>query len=282
MKPWIYLIMMLSVCLSGCQNSEYSQQMSGSNLGNRVDYKYQIFNGVEYNYLQAESGWVIYVDYTASVTKGKLSLEISDPAGNLLWNIKLTSNAGDHVDLPANLDGEYVLKITGQETSGEFSVQWGILEGVFSDPPAPPWMPVQVAELNLNIQVPRGWESPTTWVWVSPDDPTSLVGFQWGWVNPPDLPEAIFLPANAQMRDSGDLVLERTSGRWYEIEIYYPPQEGDENIQIQVYERHLVLLYPTNGQRLGVDFYARANSLEGLAALKDVIENMAESASLSE
>jgi hypothetical protein len=282
MKPWICLIMILSVCLAGCQNPEYSQQMSGSNRGNRVEYKYKTFSSAEYNHLQAESGWVIFVDYATKVTKGTLSMEIRDPAENLLWNIELTSDATDHVELPANLDGEYVLQITGQKTGGEFSVQWGIVEGMFSDPPAPPWMPVQVAELNLNFQAPRGWESPTGRIWVSPDDSSSLVGFQWRWVNPPAMPEAVFLPANAQMRDSGELDLGWASGRWYEIDVYYPPQEGEVNAQIQTHERHLVLLYNVNDQRLGVDFYARANRLERLAALSDIVEYMAESASLSE
>jgi len=201
-KIWFCLVTLLSLCLTGCQQSEYRQQMSGSNWGNRVEYSYQTFSGVEYNRLQAESGRVIFVDYAAKVTRGMLSMEIRDPVENLLWNVELVGDASDHVELPANLDGEYVLKIIGQDTGGAYSVQWGVVEGVFSDLPAPPWMLVQVTELNLSFQAPRGWESPATWVWVNPDDPTSLIGFQWGQVNPPNIPEAVFLPVNAQMRDS--------------------------------------------------------------------------------
>ena len=282
MKPWIFLITTCWLCLSGCQDSEYSQQMSGSNWGNRVEYNYQTFNGMEYNRLQAESGWVIFVDYTACVTKGMLSMEIRDPDENLLWNTDLTGDTNHHVELPANLDGEYILKITGQETGGGFSVQWGIVEGVYSDPPAPPWTPVQVAELGISFQAPRGWENPNPWAWVNPDDPTGLVGFQCGRMNPPALPEAVFLPANAQMLDSGELDLGWDSERWYEVEVDYPPQEGEVNIQIQTYERHLVLLYMDGDQKIGLDFYARANSIEGLTALRETINDMAASASLSE
>ncbi len=140
------------------------------------------------------------------------------------------------------------------------------------------WTTVEVADIGLRFQAPDGWPSPAAWTWTAPGAAGRLLGFQWAQSAPPNLPEALFLPANAQSLGSEPVDLGWAAGRWHAVAVYRPVEQGQAGGQVEAYERHVIVLFERDGQRIGVDFYARAPTEEGLAGLLPLLEQMVESA----
>lgn len=148
-------------------------------------------------------------------------------------------------------------------------------------PIAGDWVTVEADEAAVVFQAPAGWPSPTAWVWVAPGDSGQLLGFQWAQISPPNLPEAVFLPPNALSLASEAVDLGWAAGRWHEIEVYRPVEQGQVGGQIEFYERHVILLFERGGQRIGLDFYARAQTLKGLTGFRPLLDQMVASATLT-
>jgi len=140
------------------------------------------------------------------------------------------------------------------------------------------WTTVEAADIGLRFRAPDGWPSPAAWTWAAPGEAGRLLGFRWAQIAPPDLPEAIFLPANAQSLGSEPVDLGWAAGRWHEVAVYRPVEQGQAGGQVEAYERHIIVLFQHGGRRIGVDFYARAPTEAGLAGLLPLLEQMVDSA----
>lgn len=122
----LFLIVVLGLILAGCSTSSYRQNMAGTNWGNEMKYTYTTFDGLETSRLSASSGQTIELDYTCEVTKGKLSLQVTDPDDKVVWQVELSENEIAEADIPVATTGTYKLEVRGQQSGGMFDIAWQV------------------------------------------------------------------------------------------------------------------------------------------------------------
>jgi hypothetical protein len=135
-------------------------------------------------------------------------------------------------------------------------------------------MTIKVGGAGISFEVPDEWERGAGWTWRPSGTEGLLLGFQWGNVAPSSHPEAIFLPPNALMLRSEDVDLGWAAGRWYELEVFQQPAQGQSGGQIVGYERHVIVITGEAQSRVGLDFYARSSTRAGLAQVRSLTEGM--------
>lgn len=86
--------------------------------------RYRSFDGLERASFRAQSGETIELDYEVEVERGTLTLTLTDPDGEPLWEETFQEDAADALRLSAPQSGRYRLRIEGDSTQGAFDISW--------------------------------------------------------------------------------------------------------------------------------------------------------------
>jgi hypothetical protein len=115
------------VILAGCARFEGVRVgWSGFSLPGHVSYSYSTFTGTLQDTFDVDEGQTINLDYEATVERGTLILLVEDPQGEPVWQVELTDDDSDSVEIMAPESGRYVARIEGQDTGGSFDLQWEV------------------------------------------------------------------------------------------------------------------------------------------------------------
>jgi len=141
---------------------------------------------------------------------------------------------------------------------------------------------VLISPADLQVEIPEGWVSAGAGaVWVPVPGDTLRVGVSRADLAPPEEAEAILLPENAQLLDSGAVETPLGIGRQYTLEVYgATPQGDDAKADVASVEMHILVVVTTGDQRTGYDFYATAPTAETLDTVIPVLSHMVETAKL--
>ncbi len=97
-------------------------------VGNRgshsMEASFARFNGSETKIIQLEQPASLQLEYSVTLTKGEIVLELYQPDGQILWQ-KTFSGSGEGAEtikLPEA--GHYLLMINGKWTSGGYQFSW--------------------------------------------------------------------------------------------------------------------------------------------------------------
>jgi hypothetical protein len=121
------LICILSfVILPSCGESGTRILYSGSKVGDQISASYDLFTGIDKKTVIANEGDTVVFSYVSSVEKGKLKLEIYDPDDTLLTSF--SSNKTGTKELDIEKTGKITVKITGNQTKGEYQISWKTLK----------------------------------------------------------------------------------------------------------------------------------------------------------
>jgi len=99
--------------------------------------RYRTFSGVERASFRVEEGQTVEIDYEINVEKGTLTLSVTDPDGEIVWEETFEEAVGDggepelsfrgeHALEPVAQTGRYKLRIEGDRTGGSFDLSWEV------------------------------------------------------------------------------------------------------------------------------------------------------------
>lgn len=148
-------------------------------------------------------------------------------------------------------------------------------------PVAPVYIGVDIAAANLQVEVPESWTRlEPDWVWAPEQESELRLGVKWEDLNPPQEPEAVLLPDNAQIVATSEVELAMGSGRRFLMNIYGPTVDGsDEEAPVETVQIH-VLVIQSGEVRRGYDFYAVAPDEEALSEVEPRLQHLIETATL--
>ncbi|MBN1249846.1 MAG: hypothetical protein JXC32_19445 [Anaerolineae bacterium] len=156
-------------------------------------------------------------------------------------------------------------------------------------PDAFSYVPVELSEVGLVVEVPGTWvrlEPDAVWVPEVTEAPAAMIhpriGVKMVELQPPAEAEAFLLPQPGQILASEELVSSLGSGRSFLVEVYGLAAEGEVEEQADVIsvEKHVLVSVMEGDRRLAYDFYAAAESVEGLAALDAAVAHIAQTATM--
>jgi len=141
---------------------------------------------------------------------------------------------------------------------------------------------VSVSPAGLRVEIPETWVSEGEGaVWAPASGDARLVGVSRADLAPPEEAEAILLPENAQLLDSGTVETPLGIGRQYTLAVYGATPQGDDAIaDVASVEMHILVVVTTGDQRTGYDFHATAPTAETLDTVIPVLSHMVETAKL--
>ncbi len=96
----------------------------GSNVGNRMQASYQLFNGTEEKKIWVPITYGLTFDFKSAVEAGSLKMQLLSPEKNLLLDIE-PNTSGSHMFL-ADKTGNFYLIVTGNNTKGSYDFTWEI------------------------------------------------------------------------------------------------------------------------------------------------------------
>jgi hypothetical protein len=117
----IMLLMFCIMLLSGCS---YSIGSVNNELGGKIDASYVTFNGQKDKSIKLDEGEKLIMEYKVTVNKGSLTINITSPDDNILWESKFTGGSiGDTVEITAQKAGSYTINFIGDKTGGGYHVK---------------------------------------------------------------------------------------------------------------------------------------------------------------
>ncbi|ASA26050.1 hypothetical protein [Paenibacillus donghaensis] len=106
-----------ALLLTGC---DLKMMYAGSSTKGHIKASYKLFTGTDQKSIQLESGDILTIDYKSEVDKGELSMKLFSPENELLQELPV--NEEGNLQLEAEQDGKYKLKIHGDQAKGSFEV----------------------------------------------------------------------------------------------------------------------------------------------------------------
>ncbi|MGC9348128.1 MAG: hypothetical protein ACP5JG_08335 [Anaerolineae bacterium] len=148
----------------------------------------------------------------------------------------------------------------------------------------PTFTTVELPDAGLTFEIPESWvRLDEGTVWAPSQDAAIRVGFKWSELNPPQEPEAVLLPENAQIVSSEQVETSIGNGRRFLVSVYAPATEGgDDDAVVASVETHVLVIISDQDTRRGYDFYAAADSEERLPEAQLVLDRVLATASLAE
>lgn len=120
---WSIVILVLSLALTSCVRKV---GWVGINYGNKMKASYQLYEGPQTSTISLEAEERVTLNYDVVVESGSLTLTITDPDKEILWQeVFESSNSGVFV-FEADQDGRYSLTTDGRKTQGGFDITWEI------------------------------------------------------------------------------------------------------------------------------------------------------------
>ena len=93
---------------------------------NGVKCSYSTFTGTEKRMIKAEAGDCILLNYSITVDKGSIEIEVRDPAGEVIWKHRFEKSFASSVKIKANQSGWHKVVIRGENAGGSFDVSWKV------------------------------------------------------------------------------------------------------------------------------------------------------------
>jgi hypothetical protein len=115
------LLVFSILLLSGCS---YSIGSVNNDWGGKIDASYVTFNGQKDKSIKLDEGEKLIMEYKVTVNKGSLTINITGPDGNILWEKKFTGgNTDDTAEITAQKAGTYVINFIGEKTGGGYHIK---------------------------------------------------------------------------------------------------------------------------------------------------------------
>lgn len=154
-----------------------------------------------------------------------------------------------------------------------------------ADGPSASYRPVEVADLGLTFEVPANWRQLGSGLaWAPGGEASPHLAFNWVELPPPNQIEAAMLPSPAQILSSEPVTLPWGEGRRFKVACYgsSATDEGEGQMEVEAVHVHVLFTHSGKNGRLGLDFYAVAESDEELARIEPVLQHLLDSAALAE
>jgi hypothetical protein len=142
---------------------------------------------------------------------------------------------------------------------------------------------VSIPEAGLTFEVPESWTQVDDMIWAPASDADFWVGVKWAELNPPQEPEAVLLPENAQIVSSEEVETSLGNARRFLVSVYAPATEGgEEDAVVASVETHVLVIISDADTRRGYDFYAAGDDEDDLPQAQSVLDHLVATASLEE
>lgn len=113
-----------ALVLSSCiMNNGVRVNWTSSVSAHRYAAQYASFSGTSSVPISVSESQVTF-DYQATVNRGHLSIQLTDPQGKSVWRTTLTRSGSGTRTVPISNYGSYSLTLEGQDTGGGFDVRW--------------------------------------------------------------------------------------------------------------------------------------------------------------
>ena len=133
---------------------------------------------------------------------------------------------------------------------------------------------VQISAAGLSLEVPSNWTQVEPGIWSETEDNELRLGVQWADLEPPQEPEAVFLPQPAQILDSEAVTLNWGRGRRFDVQVYAEESPGGDDLApVEAMETHVLIVTPMAGERRVIDVYIRATSAVQLESLEPILQH---------
>ena len=125
---WLFTALVLGALLGGCGNRQSSLVvgMREHHLPGNWEASYITLIGARNDRFRAKAGETLNLGYDVQVDKGMLTLQVENPADEVVWEVALENDEADSVEVPLEQDGRYTLRIVGEDTSGGWDLQWTV------------------------------------------------------------------------------------------------------------------------------------------------------------
>ena len=158
-------------------------------------------------------------------------------------------------------------------------------EGPQPEPSAeadPAYRTTTASRLGLTLEVLAAWvQLEPELIWALEPASKLLLGVNGTPLDPPMEPEAVLLPNHAKTLTSEAVDLGWAQGRRFSLEVYAPMADAtDEKATVESVETHALVTFEQGGERMGLDFYTRAPTVEELGELDDELEHAIDSVHL--
>jgi hypothetical protein len=93
---------------------------------NNMQARFELLTGHKTRREKLTEGNTLALTYEAEVEQGMLSLQVKNPAGELVWEKELEagSSIDDQVSLVAAQDGTYTITVRGDGAGGSYALTW--------------------------------------------------------------------------------------------------------------------------------------------------------------
>jgi len=92
----------------------------------KFDCKYGLFTGQETREIRLDTGEIIDLEFEGDVESGKITLQMEDPNGQIIWKTENIVQYKGCRTIPVYLTGRYSLVAIGRNTNGYFHIEWNI------------------------------------------------------------------------------------------------------------------------------------------------------------
>lgn len=125
--PLFLCILILILSIISCSGGSYSTLKSIKNdTDTSMKMSYSKFNGEKFRTLNLKSADVLNFNVNVNTTSGNLSVFILDESGTILYRTDNTkSPISENINIPK--DGTYKIKITAENHSGDYDINWKIV-----------------------------------------------------------------------------------------------------------------------------------------------------------
>jgi hypothetical protein len=117
---------MISALLVGCGSSTLKIGWRETSGLKRKHASYNTFDGVQRKYLRARAGQTIEMECDVTVEKGALSVNLTAPDGQELWEETFEESREAFFNTTVTEGGRYILRIEGEKTGGGFDISWNV------------------------------------------------------------------------------------------------------------------------------------------------------------
>jgi hypothetical protein len=118
----------LSSLLAACGGGVLKIGWRGFSDAAHKEADYVTFDGLERHTLRLLAGQLIRLDCTVTVEKGAIHVSLVDPDGESLWERTFEADGQATLVHRVEVDGNYTLRMKGDQTGGSFDVSWRIIE----------------------------------------------------------------------------------------------------------------------------------------------------------
>jgi hypothetical protein len=120
--------LIISTLLVGCGSSTLKIGWRETSGLKRKRASYTTFDGVQRKTFRAQTGQAIELACDVTVEKGTLTVKLTAPDGDDLWEETFEESREAFFHTTATEDGLYILRIEGEKTGGGFDISWNVKE----------------------------------------------------------------------------------------------------------------------------------------------------------